>query len=137
MRRGDEGLLSIRWSDSGAFLGTVGWSERDRAGRTACFGRLMVDRRALARLRGLIDPAYPGVALDAALALRDCAFERMELKEARTWYLEGNTLAARVNQGIGMARVGRGVRLRPDGSAVNTVELRLTRPRWLRLRGRR
>jgi len=132
MRRGEEGLLSIRWVRSDAFLGTIGWTDWDRCLKTACFGRLMVDHHALRRLYKKVDPSYPGVALDAAMSLRDYAFDEMALKGMTTWYFEGNTLAARVNAAIGMVPLGLRSRLRPDGSSIRTVELRLTRRQWSR-----
>lgn len=131
---GEEAILTIRWAETDVFLGTIGWSSWDRVQKTACFGRLMADRRALIQLRHKMRPPYVGAALDAALAITDFAFTRMNLRAMTTWYLEGNYLAARVNLAVGMEETGRMTRCRPDGSEVRSVELRLDHDRWMRLR---
>ena len=134
MRRGEEAILTIRWMETDAFLGTIGWSSWDQLQRTACFGRLMIDHRAQIQLRQKMAPPYVGAALDAALALLEFAFTHMGLQAITTWYLEGNHLAARANRAVGMEETGRMTRCCPDGSLVRTVELRLDRDRWTRLR---
>lgn len=133
MRRGEEGLLSIRWSDNGEFLGTIGWSGWNRERRAACFGRLMLDRRVLAQVGNRVPLGHPGIAVAAATLLRDYAFETMGLYDLTTWHFEENKLAAKVNTAIGMKFERKGVRLRPDGQCVGTIELRLIRQCWLEL----
>jgi RimJ/RimL family protein N-acetyltransferase len=137
LKRPQDAVLSIRWKRDSSFLGTVGWSCWDQSLGTACFGRLMVDRSALKRFRAAPLHSYPGVAIDAAIALRDYAFDHMELREMTTWYLAGNRLAARVNRAVGMVERGRDTRVRPDGSPFDSVELSMSRDQWKRIRAGR
>jgi RimJ/RimL family protein N-acetyltransferase len=130
-------VLAIRWAANGLFVGMIGWTDWDRQRRTACFGRLAVDLSAIRQLPRSSLSGYRGVALDAALALRDFAFERMELMELTTWYIVGNVLSARLNRAVGMVERGRIVRVRDDGTSVETVELYLTRDRWEHIRSGR
>lgn len=130
MNRPSESLLSIRWLPTGAFVGTIGWSGWDRARATACFGRLMVDRIAIRQIRGDFDKSYPGVAIDAATTLRDFAFTGMELRELTTYHLADNERSNRVNLAVGMRQRGTEIRLKADGSSVQTIEFHLTRDEW-------
>lgn len=130
MDRSHEAILAIRWASNGLFLGMIGWTDWDQERRTACFGRLAVASHVLRQLPQSELLNYSGVAVDAALALRDFAFERMELAEATTWYLADNMQSAHINRAVGMVEQERRLRVREDGTAVQTVELVLTRARW-------
>lgn len=131
MRRPQEALFSLRWRTSDLWLGTLGWTDWNPAQGTALFGRVMLDAEAL---RAVPRQQAAGVALDAALGLRDFAFEHMALHQARTYCLAENILALRLNRRIGMQDERPGRRQRPDGSWVDTVEMRLNRETWLQLR---
>lgn len=134
MRRPAEALLSIRRACDGLFLGTIGWSQWSPECSTADFGRLALDRVALARVTSSARRTLRSIALGATIALRDFAFETMQLERATTSYIKGNVLAARVNERVGMLVNRRILRKRPDGQEVEMVELALERQRWLELR---
>lgn len=137
MNRPRDALLAIRWAENSLFVGMIGWTDWDPHKRTACLGRLAVSLPALRQLPRAELSGYAGVGVDAALALRDFAFERMELAEITTWYLPGNAQSARINRVAGMVERGSRVRMRDHGCAVQTIELVLTRARWEHLRQRR
>ena len=134
MNRPYEALLAIRLSEDNTFLGTIGWSDWDPVSKTAWFGRLAVDLRALRKTARQIPDNYAGVALDATQTLRDYAFQHMELDRILTYYMSGNQFAARVNKSVGMVESGCRTRIRKDNTPVETVELELTRQRWIELR---
>lgn len=138
MNRPKEALLSVRLRQGGSFLGTVGWSDWDLEQAEAWFGRIAVDLSRLRKAAGHFPQSYEGVALDATITLRDFAFARMGLKHLFTYFIEGNVYAARLNSHVGMQEARRATRTRGDGTAVETVELRMSRERWegLRVRGR-
>jgi RimJ/RimL family protein N-acetyltransferase len=137
MRRGEEGLLSIRDCNTGGFLGTIGWTDFVRESRSACFGRLMLDMRAVLRTGSARSDRRSSVAAEAGAMLREYAFESMGLDFLTTWYIKGNLLAARVNSAIGMVIEQEGRRRSVDGADVATVELKMTREQWLGLVGGR
>lgn len=130
MRRPEEALLSIRLKHSDTVLGIIGWSDWDIQKRTACFGRLAVDTAKICELAYQFSPNYVGVALDAAMTLRDFAFLRMNLHQMFTYYIVGNGYAERINKTLGLAETGRSLRIRPDGTKIITVEMALTRQQW-------
>jgi len=134
MKRPYEAVLSIRLTADGRFLGMIGWSDWDMERRKAWFGRLAADAHRIREMRGHAPAESLRVILDAAVALRDCAFERMGLDEAWTYRIVGNELAAKLHRAIGLAPVGTQTRRRWDGSFVKTVELRMTREQWTALR---
>lgn len=134
IQRPAEALLSIRRSGDGLFLGTIGWSQWFPERATADFGRLALDRGALALSISSATQRLKSIALDATTALRDFAFEVMQLEYVTTSYITGNVLAARLNARVGMV-VDRCITVRrPDGRKVEMVELSLNRRRWLALR---
>jgi RimJ/RimL family protein N-acetyltransferase len=136
MDRPKEALLSVRLRRGGSFLGTVGWSDWDLEQAEAWFGRIAVDPGRLREAADHFPRHYEGVALDATVTLRDFAFSRMGLKHLFTYFIAGNVYAARLNRRVGMQEVRRATRTRGDGTAVETVELRMSRERWEGLRGK-
>lgn len=135
MQRPQEALLSIRWRQDQRFLGAVGWTDWQPAAGTAMFGRVMIVIEALQACQAQTGAEYVGVTLDAALSLRNFAFEQMQLNCGFTYCLAGNALALRLNRQIGMQETGHHQRQRPDGSLIDTVEMQMTRLDWLRLKG--
>lgn len=130
MRRGEEGLLAIRLTETGDLLGTIGWSDHSAVLRTACFGRLMIDARKAAELRGKGKWHGGSIGYAAALTLRDFSFAIWGLESLTTWYFLANRNAAKVNAAIGMRICGEGMRTGRDGVPIATVELELTRREW-------
>lgn len=135
MNRPKEALLSVRLKGGGNFLGTVGWSDWDLEQAGAWFGRVAVDPSRPKEVAGRFPQDYAGVALDATMTLRDFAFTRMRLEQLFTYFFVGNAFAERLNSRVGMQETGRSTRTRADGTAVETVEPRMTRERWESLRG--
>lgn len=133
MDRPKESLLSIRVKAGGGFLGTIGWSDWEPRRATACFGRLALDPSGLRRATARLPHGHPGVALEAACALRDFAFRSMRLERLHTYFLAGNASAERVNRSVGMLPASRGIRLRADNTPVETIEMYMDRQRWARL----
>lgn len=134
MNRPYESLLAIRFKPRNLFLGMIGWSDWDTDENTAWFGRLALDLSNLRAIARELPNGYEGVALDATRTLRDYAFEIMELDRIHTYYMSGNEFAAQVNKNVGMVEVGQQIRFRKDGTPILTVELQLTRERWMWLR---
>lgn len=130
MKRPMESILSIRWKQDGSFLGTIGWSDWNLISKTAWFGRLAVDTDAVKKVKDKLPPDYEGVALDAALALRDFAFNSMGLDAILTYYFSNNKLAERVNRSIGLLEIGRVMRTHSDGAKIETIEMRLMKQQW-------
>lgn len=130
MKRPTEAILSIRWKQDGSFLGTIGWSDWDLISKTAWFGRLAVDTDATKKIRDKLPSDYGGVAIDAALALRDFAFISMGLDAALTYYFSDNKLAELVNKSIGLLETRRVPRASRDGFQIETVEMKMTRQQW-------
>lgn len=130
MDRPKEALLSVRLKRGGSFLGTIGWSDWNLELAEAWFGRIAVDPRRLRQAAGSFPQRYEGVALDATISLLDFAFARMGLRHVFTYFITGNALSERLQRRIEMEEVRRTTRTRGDGTAVETVELRLTRERW-------
>jgi RimJ/RimL family protein N-acetyltransferase len=134
MNRPYESLLTIRFKPQSFFLGMIGWSDWDTVDNSAWFGRLALDLRALRAIASQLPNDYDGVALDAARTLVDYAFEIMELCRIHTYYMAANEFAAQVNRSVGMVETGQQIRFRKDGTPIPTVELQLTRERWMWLR---
>lgn len=137
MNRPKEALLSVRLKRGGSFLGTVGWSDWDLERAEASFGRIAVDPRRLKEVASHFPRHYGGVALDASVTIVDFAFARMGLKHIFTYFIAGNLFAERLHRRLGMQEVRRATRTRGDGTAVETVELLMTRERWESLRAER
>lgn len=128
--RPNDALLAIRFRPNGCFLGTIGWTDWQQRGRTAEFGRLIVDSEMLRSVIADLPDDYPGVALDAAFSLREYAFRHMGLSKLQTCVIEGNHLALRVNRLLGFEEEGRERRDQASGSTVWVHRLVLTRQRW-------
>jgi RimJ/RimL family protein N-acetyltransferase len=127
-------LLAIRFTETGEFLGPIGWSDGDVVRGTASVGRLALDGQAVRRLVPRLPPDYPGFAIDACRTIRDYGFRELGLIEARTYFLAGNRLSEHVQRAIGLREVGRSLRARGDGTLVETVEMAMTRADWDALR---
>jgi RimJ/RimL family protein N-acetyltransferase len=130
MKRPWEGLLSLRFGPQRVFCGTIGWSGYEPSMRTFEIGRLIVDTEVLRPLRTRL-PGYPGVAVDASMALLDFAFGTLRLDYVTSVFLAGNALPRRVNVLAGGRYAGDAERERPDGSRVLVTCMRLTREDWL------
>ena len=90
----------------------------------------IVDTEVLRLLRTRL-PGYPGVAVDASMALLDFAFGTLRLDYVTSVFLAGNALPRRVNVLAGGRYAGDAERERPDGSRVLVTCMRLTREDWL------
>lgn len=130
MLRPKEALLSIRFKTNNIFLGTIGWIDWDLKSATACFGRLMVDLQAVRKIKDKFPENYIGVAVDAGTAIRDFAMSSMKLNAIKTFLFTTNSKSKLVNEAIGLKEVGRIFRSKPDGTKVETIEMRLTRNEW-------
>ncbi len=122
----EEALLRIE-TQGGQFLGVAGWSHLCLASGEAEIGRLMIDRRAVARE---LPDAGRNVAVDAVRAIGRYLFVEYGLKRIKTSFLAGNHPAAIVNQRCGMCLVDT-VSQMQSGKSVNVHHLELTRSRWL------
>ncbi len=130
MRRPFEGLLSIRWRADDTFFGTIGWSDWNPTTRVAWLGRLAIDIEALRRNRSSFPRDYKGVVSDAGDTLADYVFGVMQVDIVMTYVFAQNKLARQVNRNCGLKETGRGWRTRPDGSDVETIEMKATRAEW-------
>ena len=137
MRRPFEGLLSVRWRADHTFLGTIGWSDWNPTTRAVWVGRLVVDIEALRRNRGVFPRDYKGVASDAGDTLADFVFNVMGVDVVMTYVFAQNKLARHVNRYCGLKETGRGRRTRPDGSVVETIEMKATRADYEEVRRHR
>jgi len=131
MNRPREGLLSLRFGPQRVFCGTIGWSGYEPCMRTFEIGRLMVDTAVLRPLRTSYPTGYPGVAVDASMALLDFAFETLDIDYVSSVFIAGNALSRRVIVLAGGQYLGDSERERPDGSRVRVTCMRLTRQDWL------
>jgi len=131
MNRPREGLLSLRFGPQRVFCGTIGWSGHEPCMRTFEIGRLMVDTAVLRPLRTNYPTGYPGVAVDASMALLDFAFETLDIDYVSSVFIAGNALSRRVIVLAGGQYLGDSERERPDGSRVRVTCMRLTRQDWL------
>ena len=131
--RMDDTLLLIRHRLIDQHIGSIGWSDYNPETRSAEFGRLAIDpslRRTLARHNKSHSIVLRGLALDACLTLRDYVFSTLDFQEIRTCYKQGNLLAAKVNQGIGMI-------VTPTQNSQNNddlIRLTLSRQEWVSLK---
>lgn len=133
MQRPKESLLTIRFKNDNSFLGTIGWTDWNLITATACFGRLTVDTQKMKQLKNSFPNNYIGVGVDASMTIRDFAFSKMQIEIGETYLLADNLMAKKVNESIGLKEVSRGVRLKPDGIKVETIEMRITKNEWLLL----
>lgn len=104
-RRPHEAVLAIQWRPTGHLIGTIGWSNWRRETRRAEFGRLVVDVRRCLVTRPW--PAkYRGPTLDAAVTLRDYAFNFMCLDALYCNVIHTNGLSTRVLRMVGLTETG-------------------------------
>jgi hypothetical protein len=124
---------SGRWPcDHAALPGRLGpgrWRERldlgdlSRGQRPDC-------RRRVRRNRGSFPRDYKGVVSDAGDTLADFVFSVMQVDVVMTYVFAQNKLARQVNRNCGLKETGRVWRRRPDGSEVETIEMKATRAQW-------
>lgn len=115
-------VLSIRCAKSGAFLGTIGWSQWDRQRGTAEFGRLAID---VAGVRGLGKPR-PRVAHEATRLLARFAFERLGMTCLYADVMRSNEKSLAVCRRLGMRVAAYPVKTRPNGERIEMVRFELT-----------
>lgn len=127
MRRPYESVLSIRWKEDDSLLGTIGWSDWNMEKATAWFGRIAVKKNALKRIIEKTPLKYVGVAVDAAIAMRDFAFTTMKLNTIFTYYFANNKLAAHVNETIGLIKTDCITRKNINNIDIETVEMKMTK----------
>jgi RimJ/RimL family protein N-acetyltransferase len=125
--------MSIRLARDGRFLGTLGWADFDPATKTVWGARLALEPTAVKELREQLPRDYPGFAVDASMALGCYLFREVGVEVSRTYFFASNRLSQRVHEAVGMQEIGRGLRTRPDGSQVETIEMQMTRARWKEL----
>lgn len=131
-RRMDDLLLLIRHRELMLNIGSIGWSQYDPITRSAEFGRLALDPVSLRRmvlLNKKMSILLHGLALDAALAICQYAFSRLNLEVIRTCYKQHNTHSARINSMVGM--VVSHISNEPKDN--DYVYLTLTRQQWIML----
>ncbi len=132
MRRPLEALLAIRLKPDDVFVGTIGWSHGDAAGGSIELGRVMVDTRALRPYRHRLPIGYPGVAVDAGIALRDFGFGVLALQLIRMVVVENNRLSLRAALAGGARIVRTRLETHPDGSSRKLIDLEFDRDDWVR-----
>lgn len=133
MRRPQEAVLSIRLADDGTWVGAIGWSGYDPSRGIMEFGRMMVDVESLLPHRARLPARYPGIAVDASIALRDFVFSRMGVRRLTFAILADNALSRRIARLGGARPVGERMVARADGSRVALLDLEMTRDHWLAL----
>jgi dTDP-4-amino-4,6-dideoxygalactose transaminase len=116
----------------GVFVGTIGWSHGDPVAASIELGRVMVDTLALRAHRHRLPIGYPGVAVDAGIALRDYVFRVLGIELIRMVVIESNRLSLRAAVAGGARVAHTRLEARPDGSARKLVDLELTRADWER-----
>jgi RimJ/RimL family protein N-acetyltransferase len=136
MKRPYEAMLSIRIKGDGAFVGAIGWSHGDPIEGSFELGRVMVDARALLPHRSRLPADYPGVAVDAGMAIRDFAFEKLGLSVIRMAVIEANRLSLHAALSGGGHVTGTHSERRSDGSELRLIDLECRHDDWLRLKGR-
>lgn len=136
MNRPYEAVLAIRIKADDAFVGVIGWSKGDAVERSFELGRVMVDARKLVRYRSFFPAGYPGVAVDAGIAMRDFAFTILGLELVRMTVIEGNRLSLQAAIVGGGRVVGTRIHRRDDGGATRLIDLECSREDWLRLGAR-
>jgi RimJ/RimL family protein N-acetyltransferase len=135
MKRPYEAMLAIRLKGDGVFVGAIGWSRGDPVEGSLELGRVMVDTQALLPHRSRLPAHYPGVAVDAGMAIRDFAFERLSLSVIRMVVIEANRLSLQAALSGGGHVTGTHSERRSDGSKLRMIDLACRRDDWLRLRG--
>ena len=135
MRRPYEAVLSIRIKDDDVFVGAIGWNHGDPVEGSFELGRVMVDAPALVPYRSRLPADYPGVAVDAGMAIRDFAFEKLGLSVIRMVVIEANRLSLHAALSGGGHVTGEHSERRSDGSELRLIDLECRREDWLRLKG--
>ncbi|HZW72471.1 MAG TPA: DegT/DnrJ/EryC1/StrS family aminotransferase, partial [Caldimonas sp.] len=136
MKRPCEALLAIRLKPDGVLVGTIGWSHGDPAAGSLELGRVMVDTLAVRPYRHRLPVGYPGVAVDAGMAVRDFGFSVLGLQLIRMIVVENNRLSLRAAVAGGGRIVGTRAEARPDGGTRKLIDLEFTRDDWLAWKAR-
>ena len=127
MKRPYEAVLAIRMRIDDAFVGSIGWSKGDAAAGTLELGRVMVDAAKAAAYGPGLPRDYPGIAVDAGVALRDFLFAVLPLRTIRMTVIVGNRLSLRAATTGGGRIVASGVARRADGVEVDVAYLECRR----------
>lgn len=122
-----EAVLAIRMKSDDAFVGTIGWSKGDPVAGTLELGRVMVDAGKTIAYRSLLPAGYPGVAVDAGMAVRDFLFAALPLRVIRMTVIAGNNLSLRAATTGGGRIVASGTARRADGVDVEVAYLECSR----------
>ena len=136
MKRPSEALLAIRLKPDGVFVGTIGWSHGDPAAGSLELGRVMVDTVAARPYRHRLPIGYPGIAVDAGMAVRDFGFSVLGLQLIRMVVVENNRLSLRAAVAGGGRIVGTRQEVRPEGGTRKLIDLEFTREDWLAWKAR-
>jgi len=134
MKRPYEAMLAIRLKADGVFVGAIGWSRGDAVEGSFELGRVMVDAQALLPYRARLPSDYPGVAVDAGMAIRDFAFARLALTVIRMAVIEANRLSLHAALSGGGHVTGSHTERRSNGSELRLIDLECRRDDWLRLK---
>jgi RimJ/RimL family protein N-acetyltransferase len=132
MKRPLEAMLAIRLKHDNAFVGAIGWSHGDPVNGSLELGRVMIDTKSLRARRPRFPESYPGVAVDAGVAVRDYAFATFGLRLLRMEVIETNRLSLRAAMVGGGRIVGARERTLDDGSTVRLITLEYDRADWYR-----
>ena len=122
-----EAVLAIRMKSDDTFVGTIGWSKGDPAAGALELGRVMVDAGKTIAYRSLLPPDYPGVAVDAGVAVRDFLFATLPLRVIRMTVIAGNNLSLRAATTGGGRIISQGTARRADGVEVEVAHLECSR----------
>lgn len=122
-----EAVLAIRMKSDNAFIGAIGWSKGDAVAGALELGRVMVDAGKTIAYRSLLPSGYPGVAVDAGMAVRDFLFATLPLRVIRMTVIAGNNLSLRAATMGGGRIVASGIVRRADGVDVEVAYLECSR----------
>jgi RimJ/RimL family protein N-acetyltransferase len=134
MDRPTESLLSVRWKTNGLFLGTVGWTNWNISLGEALFGRTALDFSNIRLLKNEMPADYEGITLDIGFTIRDFAFEKMNIRRMLCNCFKDNLLSIKLQERVGLQRIGITPFSRRNGEAVEMVEMCLTYEEWLKLK---
>jgi RimJ/RimL family protein N-acetyltransferase len=132
MKRPYEAVLAIRLKHDNTFVGVIGWSHGDPVGGSLELGRVMVDAQALRACRHRFPKDYQGVAVDAGVAVRDYAFEVLDLRLIRMEVIEANRSSLRAAVAGGGRIVSARAQQLADGNEVRLIALEFDRSDWHR-----
>jgi RimJ/RimL family protein N-acetyltransferase len=127
MKRPFEAMLAIRLKHHDTFVGAIGWSHGDPVTGSLELGRVMIDTQALRARRLRFPEGYPGVAVDAGVAVRDYTFTTFGLRLIRMEVIETNRLSLRAAMAGGGRIVGAREHTLDDGSTVRLITLECDR----------